>query len=170
MTRLDINTPRGQQTLADERDAVAIYESHYPHCQYIHTPKATAADVDGLIVRYDDASLRCVAETKCRYDMTLEKFAAIYNGEWLVSFDKIAKGIRVGEALCVPFYGLLYIVPSKALLLRRIWSPENGLDFMRLVVRKTKTQATCNGGEAVRDNAFLEMLGVEPLFLKDVVP
>jgi hypothetical protein len=167
--KLDIGTPRGQQTLADELDAVAIYESHYPQCRYIHTPKKEPADIDGLIVGRLDASLVCITETKCRYDTTLERFADVYNAEWLVTFTKIINGIRVGEALCVPFYGFLYIVPDRALLMRRIWSPQNGLEFARLVVRKTKTQATCNGGEAVRDNAFLEMTGVEPLFLKEGV-
>lgn len=166
---LDINTPRGQQTLADEREAAAIYESNYPQCRYINTPKKEAGDVDGLIIGRVDPVLVCVTETKCRYDMTLDHFANVYNREWLVTFDKIIKGIRIGEALCVPFWGFLYIVPSKALLIRRIWSPQHGLEFMRLVVRKTKTQATCNGGEAVRDNAFLEMTGVEPLFLKEAV-
>ena len=43
---LDINTPRGQRTLGDERDAIAIYESHYPQCRYFHTPKQEAGDID----------------------------------------------------------------------------------------------------------------------------
>ena len=110
-----------------------------------------------------------MAETKrLRYDMTLDQFAEAYREEWLVTFDKIIKGIKVAEALRVPFYGFLYIVQNRALLLRRLWSPRVGLEFARLVVRKTKTQATCNGRRScVRDNAFIDMTGTVPLFLKE---
>jgi hypothetical protein len=163
---LDINTPRGQRTLADERLAVTIFESHHPACRYIHTPKAEAGDVDGIVIHLDEGTIRCVTETKCRYDMTLEKFHVDYNDEWLVTFDKIIKGMKIAEALRVPFYGFLFIVPDQALLMKRLWSPANGLEFSRLVVCKTRTQATVNGGEAMRDNAFLDMTGTLPLYLK----
>ena len=162
---LDINTPRGQRTLADERAAVAIFESHYPQCRYFHTPKADAGDVDGIVCNLIEGRLVCVTETKCRYDMTLEHFAEAYNREWLVTFDKIIKGVKVAEALRIPFYGFLYIVQNKALLHRRLWSPVAGFEFASLMVRKTKTQATCNGGSATRDNAFIDMTGTVPLYL-----
>jgi hypothetical protein len=169
MTDLDINTPRGQQTLADELDAVAIFESNYPECRYFHTPKQTRADVDGIVIHLETKNIRCVAETKCRYDMTLEKLAEAYNDEWLLTFDKIIRGIKLAEALCVPFYGLLYVVQDKALLAPRLWSPRAGLE-LGLTIRKTKTQATCNGGEAVRDNAFINMTGIVPLYLREDIP
>jgi len=162
---LDVNTPRGQQTLADELDAIKIFESHYPQYRYIHTPKKEPGDIDGLVVSAT-RDLVAVVETKCRYDMTLEKFTETYGEEWLLTFDKIIKGMKVAEACRVPFYGFLYIVPSGALLIRRLWSPQAGLEFASLVIRKTKTQATINGGEAVRDNAFIDMTGVAPLYLK----
>lgn len=164
--RLDINTPRGQATLLDEIAAAKIFESHRPGRRYINTPKDNRSDIDGLIVSRDTAMLTSVVETKCRYDMTLEKFAEVYRREWLVTFDKIIRGIKVAEALRVPFGGFLYIVQSRALLTKCIWKPDTGFD-VDLVVRKTKTQATINGGVVMRDNAFLNLLGVEPLFLRE---
>jgi hypothetical protein len=164
---LDINTPRGQQTLKDEDDAVSIFEFFHPAYRYIHTPKREPGDVDGLIIK--SSGLTGVVETKCRYDVTLAQFVERYSEEWLVTFDKIIKGMKIAEALRVPFYGFLYIVQSKALLTKRLWTPDGGLDFTRMIVRKTKTQATVNGGTALRDNAFIDMRGVEPLFLDEVV-
>jgi hypothetical protein len=161
---LDVNSPRGQQTLADERDAIAIFESHHPQCRYCHTPKRDASDIDGVVVNLDDYSIRCVAETKCRYDVTLDQFRTVYADEWLVTFDKIIKGMKIAEAMRVPLYGFLYIVSDKVLLMKRLWSPLKGLEFDRRVVRKTRTQATCNGSQALRDNAFLDMTGIAALY------
>jgi hypothetical protein len=165
---LDINTPRGQVTLLDEIAAVKIFESNHPGRRYFNTPKDDRSDVDGLIFRIDTSVLTSVVETKCRYDMTLEKFAEVYGRKWLVTFDKILRGIKVAEALRVPFGGFLYIVPSRALLTQCIWKPDTGFD-VDLEVRKTTTQATVNGGMATRDNAFLDLLGVEPLYLREAV-
>lgn len=164
---LDVNTPRGQQTLEDELAAVAIFERHYPHYQYIHTPKAEAGDIDGLIICPAESLLACVAETKCRYDMTLEKFEMSYGNKWLLTFEKFVKGYKLADACRVPYYGFLYIVPSRCLLIRRLWTPSGGLD-VEFDVRKTRTQATCNGGEALRDNAYIDMRGVDPLFMTEV--
>jgi hypothetical protein len=166
---LDINTPRGQKTLADEREAVAIFESHHPGCRYFDTTKQEAGDIDGVVCHLEKHSVSCVVETKCRYDVTLEQFCIDYSEEWLVTFDKIIKGMKIAEAMRVPLYGFLYIVQNRALLMRRLWSPANGLEFSRMMVRKTQTQATINGGQAVRDNAFLDMSGTTPLYLKEVV-
>jgi hypothetical protein len=163
---LDINTPRGQQTLIDETKAVAIFESHHPRCLYANTPKKEAGDVDAVVVHLDEGDVKCVVETKCRYDVTLAQFHDEYSGKWLVTFDKILKGMKLAEALRVPLYGFLYIVKDKALLMRRLWSPAKGLEA-HMEIRKTKTQATVNGGEAVRDNAFLDMTGTVPLYLKE---
>jgi hypothetical protein len=166
---LDVNTPRGQQTLKDEDCAVAIFEQHHRQFIYVHTPKKEPGDIDGLIIAPGDATLVCVVETKCRYDVTLEQFIERYAETWLVTFDKIIKGMKIAEALRVPFYGFLYIVQDRALLIKRLWTPEGGLDMARLVVRKTTTQATVNGGTATRDNAFVDMQGIEPLYLNEVV-
>jgi len=167
MGQLDINTPRGQLTLADEQAAVAIFESHYPQFQYVHTPKKKPSDIDGLIVNVSDATLVCVAETKCRYDMTLEKFGDAYGSKWLLTFEKFVKGYKLADSCRVPFYGFLYLVPSRCLLIKKLWSPQTGLD-VEFDVRKTQTQATINGGDALRDNAYIDMAGVEPLFMTGV--
>ena len=152
---LDVNTQRGQQTLMDERAAVAIFHSNYPKTRYCDTPKHDIGDIDGVIINTDDWRVRGVAETKCRYDVTLAEFHVNYGDEWLVTFDKIIKGMKVAEAMRVPFFGFLYVVQSK------------GLEFEFVTVRKTRTQASVNGGSALRDNAFLNMSSVEPLYLRE---
>jgi hypothetical protein len=164
---LDVNTQRGQQTLMDERAAVAIFHSNYPKTRYCDTPKHDVGDIDGVIINTDDWRVRGVAETKCRYDVTLAEFHVNYGDEWLVTFDKIIKGMKIAEAMRVPFFGFLYVVQSKALLIKKLWSPEKGLEFEFVTVRKTRTQASVNGGSALRDNAFLNMSSVEPLYLRE---
>jgi hypothetical protein len=167
MPHLDINTPRGQLTLADEMAAVAIFHRHYPELRYIHTPKNDMSDIDGMVINHAEDALVCIAETKCRYDMTIEKFEVAYGRKWLVTFDKFVKGYKLADSCRVPFYGFLYIVPSKALLIKPLWTPQNKLE-VDLKVQKTETQATVNGGRALRDNAYIDMAGVEPLFMTEV--
>jgi hypothetical protein len=150
---VDILTPRGQQTLEDERAAVALFMLKHPDIQYVHTPKDRECAADAVLVR--DGSIIALVETKCRYDMTHEQFILERSGEWLVTLDKLINARALAIQLCVPLVGFLYLVPSKVLLVKSIvnsrgeWLPE-------CTVKQTETQATVNGGRAVRANAFLQ--------------
>jgi hypothetical protein len=149
---LDINTPKGQLSLIDEEYAIGLFENNNFGWTYLKTPKDSPCVVDGMLAF--QSCVRAVVETKCR-DMTLEQLQK-FNMEWLVTAEKIMKGIRIAEDLYVPFYGFLYLIPDKTLLVKEIWNPKKGL-MVEFSVIRTTTQATINGGSIERANAYIKM-------------
>lgn len=151
---MDILTERGQATLEAERRAVQLLHSRFPDLQYIETDKDTPARVDAILLR--DSKVFGVVETKCRYNMTLEYFQTVYKSEWLVTYEKIAVGRSMAMAMHVPLIGMLYIVDSDVLLVQRLCEP-SGLYTVTMRLESTVTQATVNGGEALRTNAYIKL-------------
>jgi hypothetical protein len=152
---MDINTPRGQDALIQSRKAVAIYERHYPAQSYIETPQEVAATVDGLIIHTASRRLRAIVEIKSRYDLSLEKFQGAFDSEWLVTYSKLVEAAFAAKTLGVPLLGFCYLVADEVLLVKRLWQGGNWLAPIQ--IRETKTQATVNGGDAIRENAFIDM-------------
>jgi len=152
---MDILSERGQQTALDEQEAARIWHRNFPTTRYIETPKDQPAIVDAVIAN-DKNKLLCVAETKCRYDMDINKFVNEYEGQWLITFEKLDKASKIAASLCVPLVGFLYIVPSKTLLFKKL-TDNNGQFSCSMNVAETVTQATCNGGVALRKNAYVDM-------------
>ena len=56
----------------------------------------------------------------------------------------------------VPLVGFLYLVEDDILLHKKLWEPELGW-VCSMSIRLTYTQATVNGGRALRSNAFIDM-------------
>jgi hypothetical protein len=152
---LDILTPRGEISVQHAREAYAIWHQHKPKLYIARTLENKPAKIDGLMVN-EDSEIVGALEVKCRPGVTLEKFENEYDCEWLVTFDKITSGVSVAAAHCVPFYGFLYLPAVPGLLVRQIWSPDEGYT-VEFRVAKTRTQATTNGGTILRDNAFINM-------------
>ena len=160
---LDIATPKGQETLKQEDRAVELFEARFPNLVLLSTPKEKPADVDRMMYRRAGAtlgSLAGVVEVKCRATFgngvpaTFEAFRSRAHSRWLITEAKIEKGRKLGRALQVPFFGVLYLVPDDLLLVQRIYhadgSAATDIDF-----RKGETQATVNGGRATRVNAYV---------------
>lgn len=152
---MDILTERGKETLEQERDAVAVWLNHYPDLTYNETPKGRPADIDAILTNKRHEIIG-VVETKCRVSMSLREFDEEYESMWLVTFDKILRGIDVSNALQVPLVGFLYFPHDITLLVKNIYCPRNGLQTP-MEVRNTKTQRTVNGGTIMRDNAYIDM-------------
>jgi hypothetical protein len=159
---MDIKTERGQQTLRDEQDAALIWERNFPAYQYVQTPKDQPALVDAMLVK-DKVIMYCV-ETKCRYDMDLETFSTQRNNEWLVTYDKILNSRSVATGLGVPLIGFLYLVTDKILLARKI-TDDKGNFVCKMKTENTTTQRTVNGGQIVRNNAFIDMSDAKILLM-----
>ena len=154
MSRLDINTELGQVSLAKEKEMISIFNLNYPDTSYIHTNKTGTAGCDGFLVK--NGELLGIAETKCRFDLSIEKFANTFDYNWLVTFEKILKCRRMAEDLDTTFYGFLYLVVPKLLLFKKLWSPNGGWNTS-MEITKTRTKATINGGQVWRDNAYIDM-------------
>lgn len=151
---MDILTPKGQASLADERRAVDIFTSNFDKFSYIQTPKNKPADIDAFLTK-DNIIVACI-ETKCRYDCDLEKFQKRYENKWLVTFEKLEKARTIARSLCVKVVGFLYLKQSDVLLFQAIVDT-NGNYVPNINISTTVTQATINGGKAERTNAYIDM-------------
>ena len=79
-----------------------------------------------------------------------------FNAEWLVTYDKIERGISVCRSLGVDFRGFLFLVPEQILLIVRIWDFKTR-ETVGMELEETRTQATVNGGSIVRLNAYVDV-------------
>ena len=150
---LDIETPKGQETLAQENEAVEIFEEWFPGYHYLRTPKDSPSPVDAVIGH--KGNIVSVVECKCRL-MALSTLREQFNNEWLVTYQKLKEGIAIASALHVPYTGFLFVLPERKLLIQKIWVPGKGY-IPKVRSEVTKTQATVNGGLANRLNAFIDM-------------
>lgn len=136
-----------------EQDAIQIFLGKYPGFDFIQTPKDTPADIDGFIVR--GGTIISGVEVKCRM-MSYHDLMNKFNAEWLVTYDKIERGISVCRSLGVDFRGFLFLVPEQILLIVRIWDFKTG-ETVGMELEETRTQATVNGGSIVRLNAYVDV-------------
>ena len=150
---MDIDSPLGQKSLSDERRMAKWIEKKFK-LQYIETPKNSPATIDAILVK--EGELKAIAETKCRYKLTLEKFNTTFECKWLVTWAKVQNAITIASSLGVPCVGFLYLVDEDILLSQEISEP-NGRLVVDISLSTTKTQATINGGWAIRTNAYIDM-------------
>lgn len=143
---LDVLTHRGRQTLEDEKK-VALWIARKGFV-YAQTPKDAPAKVDAVLIKENKAI--ALLETKCRYGFDLEALQTKFENEWLVTAEKIESGLKIAEGLCIPFWGMLYLVNCDTLLVQSIKGAQ-------IRYAETETQATVNGGVAIRKNAFIKM-------------
>lgn len=150
---MDILTPKGQETLAQEREAISLFLQSFPGFEFFETPKDTPADIDGVIV--NNGTMISGVEVKCR-TMTVRELKERFNMQWLVTADKLDRGVSACERLGIDFRGFLYLVPDKMLIIVPIFSYKKGW-LIEPEYDVTKTQATVNGGIAERLNAYIDV-------------
>lgn len=136
-----------------EQDAIQSFLGKYPDFDFIQTPKDTPADIDGFIA--DETTLISGVEVKCR-NMSYYDLMNKFNAKWLVTYDKIERGIAVCRSLGIDFRGFLYLVPEQILLIVRIWNFKTG-ETVGMELEESRTQATVNGGSIVRLNAYVDI-------------
>jgi hypothetical protein len=148
MSNLDINTPKGQKTVAEEIKMLK-YVSKCWNVRIQITKKDQAVPHDGRILKYN--KIAGIFESKNR-QITLEELETW--GSWLITFEKLEKCRLLAKEMKVPFYGFLGIERSDLVMYWKI-ADENGNYLFDFPHYNSITQATVNGGEANRDNAFL---------------
>lgn len=144
---------RGQESLRHEVRAAELLMSRWPRYQYVSTPKDQPADIDAVLV--SEGVVRGVVETKCR-DMSAKELFGRFKGRWLVTGDKLERGAWLAYGMRVPFVGCLYLIPDDTLLVLSI-TKADGEWIPNIKWETTVTQATINGGQAERLNAFVDM-------------
>jgi len=150
---LDINTPRGQESVQEELEMLDIMRYAHKDYQFIHTPITKAALIDGMIIR--DGELVGIYESKCRRS-TLKQFKNEFSSEWMVSFHKLQAGSQLAKALCVPFIGFLYLVPDK-MVARIKLTDDNGNFLPSIFIGRKQTSKCCNGGTMMDNCGFISL-------------
>ena len=158
---LDINTPRGQNTLPHEQMAYQIFQAHHEAYTIKHTDKAKAEPYDGWIMHAGKPV--ALVETKCRADVNYYEFRQDYKNRWLITEAKLNVAACCARRERLPLYGFLYFVHGQVLLKIKLANSAGVL--LEHDTKRTRTQATVNGGEAWRVNGFVDMSACVPMQL-----
>ena len=157
---MDIKTPKGQKSNKDEDVLIEAIKRDW-WVDVIETPKDEPSKIDTMLIK--DNVLIGITENKCRYNMYLEngyfhlpKAKNNIVDSWLVTYDKINAGRLLAGALCVPFYGFLYLVDNNKILWWEI-ADKNGKFTTEHITKNSVTQANINGGLVERENAYLSL-------------
>ena len=150
---LDILSPLGQESARQEQEMLSSLMSIFPKTKFVNTPKSEPAKIDGFTIR--DNEITSCFESKCR-TMTLEQLKNGFNNEWLITYEKIIHGCDIARKLCVPFYGLLYLVTDRVIIMLKIADKDGNL-IPKMRIERTTTSKCINGGTMVGANAFIDI-------------
>lgn len=147
---LDINTPKGQKTVKEEKEMLK-YISKCFNIKIKITKKDKPFPHDGIILNPKTNKIMGVFESKNR-QITLQELENW--GSWLITYEKIEKCRQIAKKYKVPLYGFLGIEKSNLIMYWKI-TDNKGNYLFKFDHHETSTQACVNGGQAYRDNAFL---------------
>lgn len=150
---MDILSEKGQQSLRDERVLAEWFSDRFGF-DWIETPKDRPAIVDALLLQ--NGVVKSVVEVKCRYDLSIGRLVEHHDAEWLITWEKVRMTMEIGKALGVSSYGILYMPNTKEVLIQKLANFDGSL-VPQIRLETTETQATINGGKALRTNAFIDM-------------
>jgi hypothetical protein len=148
---LDCDTPRGQVFMARQDELFGILN----RLGYtVIATKGKSHPSDAILAKTINGQLTLhgVAEIKTRQrPLTIEY---IRDNGYLISDQKIRDGRKNGIVLGVAFYVIVKIVDDPVIFVWKITQPDGQYCFA-YQVKQTQTKANCNGGVAIRMNAFL---------------
>ena len=125
-----------------------LFRSESKKIHFATTNDKSDADVDAVMWKGD---IVAVAEVKAR-NMTIAQLLKF--GSYLVTFSKLQKLRNVSMSLRCRGILLVFLIPESKIVWWNICN-SNGDWLCDTKVERTQTQATCNGGIAIRDNAYL---------------
>lgn len=148
--QLDCVTPRGRLYINHQHECINRLCTTWK-TQIFTTPDQEAADIDGIGTRGKEVA--SVLEIKCREaDLTqLRRW-----GSYLITFDKLIKLRNAARALVVPGFIVVSLLRDKQIVYWHVCDRLGNL-LVPIKASVTATQATCNGGEARRYNAYLDV-------------
>jgi hypothetical protein len=182
---IDAMSPRGLVAIKWARKGLNAWHRENPLFCWMETKQDRYADLDAIIgipdvnwptdveyegsarMAYISSELDQVMEIKSRFDVTKEKFFGEWKGTWLVTYDKLKRCYDTAFSLRTNLTGLLVLVDSKVCyhkLLAEYNKETGGLEWrIKFEVMTTETQKTINGGTALRENAYIDMNGVDEI-------
>ena len=147
---LDCTTPRGLTYIAAQMACLKRLEQAWG-TQIFPTIEDDTADVDAVAVKAGRVS--AVMEIKSR-EMDLDQLRRF--GSYLITFEKLLKLRRAAAALRVPGLVVVSLLKDDHVVFWKICDREGNL-LATLQGKVTQTQATCNGGQTDRYNAYLSL-------------
>lgn len=152
---LNSQTPVGQIFMLHQRDTQHILEAR--GYKFIEMSRENSSH-DVFIVKNIEGRDVCtgIAEIKCRMFIgnTLISRKSLKNG-YLISYDKLTYGASASELFGIPYFVIVNLIPEKYILIWKL--AENGDFLFDFPVRESQTKKNCNGGVAVRLNAYLPL-------------
>jgi alkylated DNA nucleotide flippase Atl1 len=146
---LDCNTELGRKYISYQHECLdAFCGSKNLKC--VTTDDSLSADIDAVFYR---KNIIAIAECKTR-NLTMDQLKRF--GSYLITYAKIEKLRALTKSL--QCYGLLivYLIPDKRIVWWKVCD-KDGTILVNLNKSKTSTQATCNGGVVIRENAYIPL-------------
>lgn len=147
-------TPKGLEAISLQHQIASAVASHYGYSVAM-TPDDLPCPIDAVFSK--SHAIVGIAEIKCRsanlYQM--ERW-----GHYLVTEAKIRNGIELSKQFGVPF--LLIAALSDHALIWKL-SDRTGKQLQAWDAYETLTQATVNGGQALRVNAYIPVAAAHVL-------
>jgi hypothetical protein len=146
---LDCNTANGRRYINYQHLCLQSFCTE-KNVSFVPTVDTSEADVDAVLWRKHIVG---VAEVKTR-NMTFTELSRF--GSYLITYAKLTKLCSVAKALHCPGLLIVYLIPDN----RTIWwkiCDKTGDFLFNPKIERTETQATCNGGTAIRYNAYLPL-------------
>jgi hypothetical protein len=159
---LDCNTTKGRIYIGTQLSCHEKLEEALK-CEVIATDTTSSSDIDALIVK--DKKLISLAEIKSR-EMSLINFEnksnrrLVYKGKeydsYLITYEKLEKLRTLCKMLCVSGFLFVSLLESDQVVFWKICDGDGNYtsDIKR---EHTRTQATCNGGSIIRENAYISL-------------
>lgn len=156
---MDCTTQRGQLFMDGQYETQRILESL--GYTILATP-ALGDQVDCIMGRLIDGvnTVVGIAEIKTRERAGSVKLTKDYlarNGGYLITNQKIEYGRKMSYLFSVPFYVIVRLVHEDVVLYWKMTDTSGNLAF-EYTVKQSTTQASCNGGQANRENAYLPII------------
>ena len=109
------------------------------------------AQLDGVLM--SNNKIHRICEVKVRF-MSLEALKKM--GSFLISYNKLQAGRDASRAFRAPFVILVYLVESDNIISLKITN-DDGEFITGFKKEVTRTNYDINGGEAYRENAYIEL-------------
>lgn len=146
---LDCNTPKGREYIKHQHSCLKKF-CNTKGITYASTNDKKHADVDAILIKEQIVG---ICEVKCR-DMTLNQLTDY--GSYLITNEKIEKLQYLSNSLQCHGLLLVYLIPEDIICYWYICDTDGNL-LLNYDIKTSETQATCNGGKATRENAYLPL-------------
>lgn len=154
---LDCETTLGKVFMDEQYKTQAILEAR--GYTVVNTPSADhnsdvmlAKEIEGKLTLFGIAEIKSRRMAGSR--IIDRKYVEDYG--YLVTYEKITYGAKISSLYKVPFFLVVNLLLDNRIMVWQL-TDKYGESTMNYKIKETQTQATCNGGSAIRLNAYLPL-------------